>query len=151
MNILLLVLAIALVGYVVFVWYCPNGCQASGSSTGSATAVVEKPSPVKKPETSEMGIPAIQSPAPATARPRARAESADSSGSSGPTGYRNPETGESAAVPTNYRFTKRWIKQALVDEGLLDRVYKSEELDEQAAKKVRIALDRFKGIKKYHA
>ncbi|MFN3919893.1 MAG: hypothetical protein ACK4JF_06340, partial [Methylohalobius sp.] len=27
---------------------------------------------------------------------------------------RDPVTGESAAMPTNYRFAKRWIKEAMV-------------------------------------
>ncbi|MGZ8250231.1 hypothetical protein, partial [Methylomagnum sp.] len=32
---------------------------------------------------------------------------------------RNPATGEIAVIPTNYRFAKKWIKEALVAEGLL--------------------------------
>ncbi|MGH8553943.1 MAG: hypothetical protein ACRERS_11670, partial [Methylococcales bacterium] len=70
---------------------------------------------------------------------------------SGPNRYRNPETGETAAVPTNYRFPKRWIKRALVTEGLLDRVYTNSELDDKTFKKTKTALDKFKEIKKYHA
>lgn len=65
---------------------------------------------------------------------------------------RDPATGESAAVPTNYRFAKRWIKEALVKEGLLDRVYKNTELQEEAIdRKVREALEQFKTLKKYWA
>lgn len=65
---------------------------------------------------------------------------------------RDPATGESAAVPTNYRFAKRWIKEALVKEGLLDRVYKNTELQEEAIDhKVREALEQFKALKKYWA
>jgi hypothetical protein len=63
---------------------------------------------------------------------------------------RDPVTGESAAVPTNYRFAKRWIKEAMVREGLLDRVYKNTELQEEAIdRKVREALEQFKALKKY--
>ena len=65
---------------------------------------------------------------------------------------RNPETGETAAVPTHYRFAKRWIKEAMVKEGLLDRVYKNTELQDEAIdQKVREALEKFKTLEKYWA
>lgn len=64
---------------------------------------------------------------------------------------KDPATGESGPAPTNYRFAKKWIKEALVAEGLLDKVYKNADLDEAAGRKVRDALDTFKAIAKYHA
>jgi hypothetical protein len=64
---------------------------------------------------------------------------------------RNPATGETSAVPTNYRFAKKWIKEAMVAEGLLDRVYKNSELNEEIAHKVKEALERFKELPKYQA
>ncbi len=65
---------------------------------------------------------------------------------------RNPETGETAAVPTHYRFAKRWIKEAMVKEGLLDRIYKNTELQDEAAdRRVREALEKFKALEKYWA
>ncbi len=69
-----------------------------------------------------------------------------------PEKLRNPETGEVAAVPTSYHFAKRWIKEAMVKEGLLERVYTQSELkDPETAKKTREALERFKRLKKYWA
>jgi hypothetical protein len=65
------------------------------------------------------------------------------------TTLRNPETGETCAVPTNYRFAKKWIKDALVAERLLDKVYKNTDLDEKGAQKVKDALERLKAIEKY--
>jgi len=66
--------------------------------------------------------------------------------------FRNPETGETAAVPTHYRFAKRWIKEAMVTEGLLDRIYKNTELQDEAVdRKVREALEKFKALEKYWA
>ncbi len=65
---------------------------------------------------------------------------------------RDPETGEMAAVPTHYRFAKRWIKEAMVKEGLLDRIYKNTELQDEAVdRKVREALEKFKALEKYWA
>lgn len=62
---------------------------------------------------------------------------------------RDPATGETASVPTNYRFAKRWIKEAMVKEGLLDKVYKNSELDDVANAKIKIALDHLVQMEKY--
>ena len=99
--------------------------------------------------------------APAQARSISRPERAvaadnDSEGAAPAEGpkverLRDPETGEIAASPTNYRFAKRWIKEALVREGLLDRIYKPNEIDEAIGRKVRDALARLKVMDKYQA
>lgn len=65
---------------------------------------------------------------------------------------KNPATGEKAKVTSNYRTTKRWIKEALIEEGLLDRIYKNNELNnnndikETVAKALAIikAMDKYK-------
>jgi len=67
------------------------------------------------------------------------------------TALSNPKTGEEAPVPNNYRFAKRWIKEALVEEGLLPKIYKNNELDDAANEKVKGALGKLVAIKKYQA
>lgn len=62
---------------------------------------------------------------------------------------RNPASGEVTAMPTNYRFAKKWIKDALVTEGLLDKVYKPNELDDTATRKTKEALEQFRALPKY--
>ncbi len=62
---------------------------------------------------------------------------------------KNPKTGEVSKIPNNYRFGKRWIKDALVAEGLLDKVYKNNELDNTANEKVHVALMALKAMEKY--
>jgi hypothetical protein len=62
---------------------------------------------------------------------------------------RNPMTGETAGVPTSYRFAKRWIKEAMVTEGLLDKVYGSSELDSATSEKVKAAIKDFRCLAKY--
>ncbi len=64
-------------------------------------------------------------------------------------GVKNPKTGEFAKIPANYAFAKRWIKEALVSEGLLDRVYKNSELDEATNAKIHLALEHLKSLEKY--
>lgn len=92
--------------------------------------------------------PAPAKPTPAKAAPvqptgRADAKLADT--------LRNPATGEVSSVPANYRFAKKWLKDALVSEKLLDRVYKPSELDDAASLKVKEAIDKLRAIKKYQA
>jgi hypothetical protein len=62
---------------------------------------------------------------------------------------KNPKTGEEAKVATNYRMVKRWVKEALVTEGLLDKVYKNTELDDAAKITVAKALSIIKAMDKY--
>ena len=64
-------------------------------------------------------------------------------------GIRNPQTGEVAAANNNYRFTKRWIKEALVAEGLLTKVYKNNELDAAAETAIKHAMMALAAMDKY--
>ncbi len=64
-------------------------------------------------------------------------------------GLREPKTGEVATSYSNYRFTKRWIKDALVTEGLLDKVYKNNELDAAIETTIKDALAKLEAMDKY--
>jgi hypothetical protein len=64
---------------------------------------------------------------------------------------RNPVDGETANAPGNYRFAKKWIKEALVAEGLLDKIYKNSELNDANVAKVKTALEQLGQIEKYRA
>jgi len=64
-------------------------------------------------------------------------------------GLKDPSTGEVATTYSNYRFTKRWIKDALVAEGLLDKVYKNNELDAEVESKIKQAIAKLEEIEKY--
>jgi PAB1-binding protein PBP1 len=66
-------------------------------------------------------------------------------------GLKNPETGEIATTYTNYRFTKRWIKEALVSEGLLEKVYKNNELNPETEAAIKAAIARLETIESYKA
>ncbi len=140
MTILLFILTAVLVGYVVYTFYSSDAGQATNNRPDPKPAAAENP-------------PARAAKKSTTASAETGATGSESLGTSEPfpAQYCNPETGETAAVPTNYRFAKRWIKEALVAEGLLDKVYKTSELNGQAIEKVKAALDKFKAIKKYHA
>jgi hypothetical protein len=102
-----------------------------------APLVVEQPKPqaiAKKAqmETSEKIIPAV------------------GNKNTGKSGLRNPLTGEVATVYSNYRFTKRWIKEALVKEGLLEKIYKNNELDATVETKIKAALLQLETMDQYH-
>jgi len=130
MTTVLFLLTGLLVGYVVYAFY--------SSTAGEISEHTEQdPVPAPKPKAKPKAKP---KPAKKVAAPEVPE----------PEQYRNPGSGEMAAVPTNYRFAKRWIKEALVAEGLLDKIYKNNELDGAAGKKVKKALDEFKKLAKYH-
>lgn len=88
--------------------------------------------------------PAVVAPGPApgelvaekAAEPKAPARSRTGQGRQ----LKNPLTGETCPLPASYRFAKKWVKEAMVTEGLLDRVYKTSELDETVTAQVRQAL-----------
>ena len=63
--------------------------------------------------------------------------------------FRNPQTDELAPVPNNYRFAKRWIKTALVEERLLDKIYRNNEMDEENSVKVKKALQALAQLPQY--
>jgi len=62
---------------------------------------------------------------------------------------KNPKTGEIVKITGNYAFAKRWIKEALVEEGLLDKIYKNNELNDEANTKIQSALEQLKTMEKY--
>ncbi len=111
----------------------------------------EPVAPPKKPAARAKAKLAPKPVARATEKAAAKPAPKPAASSGGSKEVRNPATGETAVVQSNYRFTKRWIKEALVEEGLLDKVYKSTELDDAASAKVKDALARFSKIDKYQA
>lgn len=66
-------------------------------------------------------------------------------------GLKDPKTKEVTTAYSNYRFTKRWIKDALVAEGLLDKVYANNELDAATEAKIKRAIGQLESMPKYRA
>ncbi len=64
-------------------------------------------------------------------------------------GLKNSETGEIVTNYGNYRFMKRWIKEALVSEGLLEKVYQNKEINTDVEVKIKEALARLESIERY--
>lgn len=121
--------------YVVF-----QSARETRKSPPVVNKITVSPAP-----TTPVSEPTPQSPA--AVRRRTTTPAGNSAGSQ----VRDPVSGEVISMPTNYRFAKKWIKDALVTEGLLDRVYKPNELDDVATQKTRDALERFKLLPKYQA
>lgn len=126
--------------FVVFVIYEVFKTVSRVDSTPSSAAVPE-------PKAEEVAV------APVVAEAAEPAEPAESRPAQAERGVqlRNPDTGEVSPAPTNYRFAKKWVKEALVAEGLLDRVYKPAELNEAVTGKIKDALDKLKTLEKYRA
>jgi len=64
-------------------------------------------------------------------------------------GLKDPKTGDIATTYSNYRFSKRWIKEALVTEGLLEKVYKNNELNTEIEASIKAAIAKLEKIEQY--
>ena len=64
-------------------------------------------------------------------------------------GLKNPNTGEIATSYSNYSFAKRWIKEALVAEGLLEKIYKNNELTPEVTAAIKTAIAQLENMDKY--
>jgi hypothetical protein len=136
----LFVLTVIFVAYVV---YQVMNDKKSGEKAAAVSEVKPVPAAAPKPQPEKKE---------AAATPESAATSAAPVPEAAPkTGLRNPETGEVTAAFTNYRFAKRWIKEALVAEGLLDKIYKNNELDADAEAKIKDAVAKLEAMPKYKA
>ncbi len=105
-------------------------------------AKASTPAPVKKEE----------KPAAKKEKPVAKPKPAQtlSDGKKIPSGnVRNPETGVEDKIANSYRMCKRWIKEALVTEGLLDKVYKTSEIDDAKKIEINLAIEKLLQLDKY--
>jgi len=145
----LFILTVIFVAYVVYQVRNDKkaNVNAAASEAKPAPAAAHAPKPAIKQEAAPAPKPAAQAPKPAAAA----AIAAPAPEAPAKPGLRNPETGEITAVFTNYRFAKRWIKEALVSEGLLDKVYKNNELDADTEAKIKNAVAKFEAMPKYRA
>jgi cytoskeletal protein RodZ len=116
---------------------------AAAKAAPAATPAASKPVAEKAPAAPKK--PAAKASATKKAEPALATAPAATSGK----GLKDPNTGEVVTSYTNYRFMKRWIKEALVTEGLVEKVYKNDELNAALDAKIKDAVTKLEGIKKY--
>jgi len=145
MTEMLFILTVIFVAYVVYV--AANEYKAIPKST----VAKEKPEAPKK--VAEQAIPdaVVKNVKPTIIKPATIKKTITSAAPQDTTkkGLRDPKTGEVATTYSNYRFTKRWIKDALVAEGLVEKVYKNTELDTAIETKIKEALVKLEALDKY--
>ncbi len=141
--------------FVIYVLYevFKTVSQPGGESREAETPpTVSPPSPaVAAPAPKPAAVVAEQAAAAPAPAPQPAAAPAPAHTESRIHNLRNPKTGEISPAPGNYRFAKKWIKEALVKEGLLNKVYKNSELTETINAKAKDALEHFKKLEQYHA
>jgi hypothetical protein len=149
---MLFILTAIFVAYVIYVIVSE---QKTTSSTEAPQVKAEKPVvAVKQPVTQSAPAEKAAEAKPAASvteapKPEAASEEPAVAQDAGKRGLKDPKTGEIAASYSNYRFTKRWIKEALVAEGLLDKVYKNDELNPDIEAKIKGAVIKLEAIDKY--
>jgi hypothetical protein len=139
---LLFILVTLYVAYVVFkVVECEKQLKQAKSPVTAPPQVTVK----------SAVAPAAKQPAPAKTAPTEKTTATKSNGATTlkPGTLRNPKTGETSKIASNYRFLKRWIKEALVEEGLLEKIYKNTELNKETIATINEALEKLKTIAKY--
>jgi hypothetical protein len=144
------VLFILVAIFVAYVIYRAMSEQKTKSHSQVSQVKPEKPVVVVKPSTLRSApkhekVVAVKSVASATSKH----EPAPATQNAGKRGLKNPKTGEVATTYSNYRFTKRWIKDALVAEGLMDKVYKNDELNAELEEKIKSAVLKLEANDKY--
>ncbi len=102
----------------------------------------QKPAAIKPAQAKTAAV----KPAPTKAKAAKKAPVVAKSG-----GLKDPKTGEVATTYNNYRFTKRWIKEALVTEGLLEKIYTGSELNAEIEAKIKEAVAQLEAMDKYKA
>ncbi|MGZ5031159.1 MAG: hypothetical protein ACXV8I_11255 [Methylobacter sp.] len=132
--------------------------QAKTSTTKSSAAKKVTPPIAAKPEAAKpvaakpAAAQTTAKPATTKAAPTAKPAATKQAPAAAPSaGLKNPKTGEVATAFHNYRFTKRWIKDALVEEGLLDKVYSANELNPEVDAKIKEAIAKLEAMDKYKA
>jgi len=147
---LLFILVTIYVAYVVFkVVECEKNLKKQKTATQPATA--SQPHVTVKTEVTPKPAAAPQPKTASTPKPASPAKPATPAAATklNPGELKNPETGEISKIASNYRFLKRWIKEALVTEGLLEKIYKNTELDKANIAKINEALNKLKAMDKY--
>jgi len=142
MTEILAALTVAFAGYVLYEVFKTVSQPGSDSQSHFQAAP-----PKNTPEPANIPTPAE----PATSAPASAASPEPAATEEKTITLRNPSTGETCPIPTNYRFAKKWVKEALVAEGLLKKVYKNSELTEAVSPKVKEALEKLRNLEKYHA
>lgn len=147
------------VAYVVYVIANEKKANAAATkpaptsepSEPKATAIVEdKPETTEaKPATTKAATKPAAAPKPSAAKKAAPAAVNVEPQTIKGSGLKDPKTGEVATTYTNYRFTKRWIKEALVAEKLVEKVYKNDEINADVEAKIKAGIIKLEGMKKY--
>ena len=147
----LFILTTIFVAYIVYV--IVGESKKAKKPAGKPAAAPKRQAAKSKPSGKKAAVKPAAKPAakPAEVKKRSTKPQASAAPASAPASkeLRNPATGEIAAVPASYRFAKRWIKEALVSEGLVDKVYKNTELDDAATAKIKSGLDKIRTMDKY--
>ena len=133
----------------IFVAYVVSDVVGKKDKNQTRVTPPQKPTPEKEADTTQ-ALPPVIEPIAKTTKIKSTPNKASAPTTTKSTdNLKNPKTGEIAKLPTSYAFAKRWIKDALVEEGLLDKVYKNNELDTEIQTKIQAALQQLKAMPKY--
>jgi hypothetical protein len=145
-------LTMIFVGWVLYEVFKVVKSSDDVQQTHFQPSIVPESKPAEKPAPARRATPKPKAESQAAAEPEAApAPAVSATEENKGVSLRDPVTGDISPIPSNYRFAKKWIKEALVTEGLLPKVYKNSELKGDLNGQVKDALEKFKDIGKYQA
>jgi len=161
----LFIITTIFVAYVVYVMIGEQKATAESKAPKAKpeaqAAAVEQPKPRVSVATEKPVAPKAATPKPVAAKtlaPKvetkpaaAKPAAAKKASAAKSAGLKDPKTGDITTAYSNYRFTKRWIKDALVAEGLLEKVYKNNELNAETEATIKDAIGKLEAMDKYKA
>ncbi len=150
------------VAYVIYVIVNEKKTEAASTKTVAAASSAkpqivqeDKIEPAKTVEVKVKAATNKTAPKPATAKKAATSSATEAAApkeepvSVKGSGLKDPVSGEVVKTYTNYRFTKRWIKEALVAEKLVEKIYKNDELNPEIEDKIKAGIAKLETMKKY--
>jgi hypothetical protein len=144
------ILTTVFVAYVVYVTVGDQIDDIKSITSKSAKAETDTVSePVKIVEEQVVPVSVAKTEEPKAQAAQKKHTKVAAGASSAAKSLKDPATGDVVNMPNNYRFAKRWIKDALVSEGLLPKVYKNNELDDKTNSKIKTALNKLAKLEQY--
>ena len=147
----LFILTTIFVAYVVYMVVGDQMAEIKAMGAKSESKPEQAASPAEAVKPQAVAEKPVTEKAAGAETPPAPAKTASIQAAATKGGLKDPASGEVVNLPNNYRFARRWIKEALVKEGLLDKVYKTNELDDKTNTKIKRALTKLSKMDQYKA
>ncbi len=144
----------------IFIAYVVHG-KLSGESTKEVepvevalkepeVSIIEKPIKKQEKVVVEKKNPVAKKTKATTSKAKPKPKAKSKANTTFPTGtLKDPETGDIVKLANSYQMMRRWMKEALVTEGLLEKIYKTNEMNDEVEATIVAAITKLQKMDKY--